>query len=903
MANMKLILALVCFILLAAAASAETYLYMKFNYTLENPDYGNELENIENLKITEIFTIEDTYWNSYYFSTAGDAHESYQLKIYGGSQLLYDGPVFPQFGSAAIKYRSGYSRLVIYDGNNEVLSRNINFCNNNNACEPCLDENCTKAESVLTCGDCATGSDDNYCDLYNDGVCDADCYGADGDCRQCGSSCYYRDDENVYTTCSGIYNGNICEPGEGCTGAWGYANDSGFSCCMQGTCVKPEAGDYEIEGKSCSDFSWTECTAAESCKGEEIYLEHNGATCCQGTCSEKSQLLPDINIDAGEKGPVLTLIAAAVLAAILIVLFTRKKKPLPLAMLIFLMALPSAFPLESQAEQMQKICNVAEAYNMPATTLLAIAYKESGIQHYNSDGSIKVSADGGVGIMQRQWGGDPANLPSGPLYICHGNSAIDSRQLDAKKLDDNIECGAIELIRKCETFNCIGNTKEYYCSNSGNPLPEKRVLYSGWDIALRAYNGWGCEAPYYRDLWGANSQKYIDLLGRIQSYVESFHETEKQFTSVCDGTTPGGPEEPAPGEDTSDIPQEILDGTKIGIYYINPSFRTYANVNFEEIYNEVAYSSQLIEEALVYIGEGSSTSKAVERALQAKDNWQIKSCSGKMCSFIVDTGYSVFVYSEGAYEEKPIELKFSLTIDESGVKNFTAFEYDELPYEQQPVEEEPEEQPPVEQPPTTGGHLDGIDVSHWQGNIDWQQVKSDGKQFAFIKATESTNFIDNKFYYNINEATKAGIMAGAYHFARPSANDARSEARFFAGVAGQYVGSGYLRPVLDLEKGSELGSARLSAWVNEFMEEFRAITGVEPIIYANANYVRNYLDSSTNRYDLWVAHYYVPQPGISRPWQFWQYTDRGVVKGIGELVDLNYFSGDTAALNSRFVVA
>jgi len=53
---MKLILALVCFILLAAAASAETYLYMKFNYTLENPDYGNELENIENLKIKVIGT-------------------------------------------------------------------------------------------------------------------------------------------------------------------------------------------------------------------------------------------------------------------------------------------------------------------------------------------------------------------------------------------------------------------------------------------------------------------------------------------------------------------------------------------------------------------------------------------------------------------------------------------------------------------------------------------------------------------------------------------------------------------------------------------------------------------------------------------------------------------------------
>src|SRR5262245_8479872 len=109
----------------------------------------------------------------------------------------------------------------------------------------------------------------------------------------------------------------------------------------------------------------------------------------------------------------------------------------------------------------------------------------------------------------------------------------------------------------------------------------------------------------------------------------------------------------------------------------------------------------------------------------------------------------------------------------------------------------------------------GIDVSHYQGTINWTSVAAAGKVFAFEKATESTNYTDPTLATNMTGGKNAGVLMGCYHFARPdtSANDAVNEANYFVSVAGKYITTGWLHPVLDLEVGSALGKTALSQWV------------------------------------------------------------------------------------------
>jgi len=201
----------------------------------------------------------------------------------------------------------------------------------------------------------------------------------------------------------------------------------------------------------------------------------------------------------------------------------------------------------------------------------------------------------------------------------------------------------------------------------------------------------------------------------------------------------------------------------------------------------------------------------------------------------------------------------------------------------------------------------GIDVSRWQGNIDWKRVRGAGYLFAFIKASEGVNYRDPNFVTNMRNGRAAGILVGAYHFARPDyGNDAAAEARYFVSVAKDYIKEGYLRPVLDLEVGANLGKAALSKWVNEWMSTVKSETGVEPIIYVNSNYARNYLDASITRYALWIAHWTydsrgTPNTGIWNDWAFWQYSNKGSVPGITGNVDLDVFNGGMTEIGN-FVI-
>lgn len=214
----------------------------------------------------------------------------------------------------------------------------------------------------------------------------------------------------------------------------------------------------------------------------------------------------------------------------------------------------------------------------------------------------------------------------------------------------------------------------------------------------------------------------------------------------------------------------------------------------------------------------------------------------------------------------------------------------------------------------------GIDVSVYQGSsINWAQVAGSGIQFAFIRSSYGLSSTDANFQQNINGARAHGILAGAYYFADPnytSAYTASASAQHFVDVTRDYIGAGYLRPVLDLEENYGLSVAGLSDWANQFIDTVKSETGVEPLIYCNTNYAANLLNSSIADRGLWIANWSnygdplttgSPPIGNFDQWAFWQYTSSGntagfpSVAGISGRVDLDVAHGDISYVRQFLV--
>ncbi len=246
----------------------------------------------------------------------------------------------------------------------------------------------------------------------------------------------------------------------------------------------------------------------------------------------------------------------------------------------------------------------------------------------------------------------------------------------------------------------------------------------------------------------------------------------------------------------------------------------------------------------------------------------------------------------------------------------------------------------MEQPAAWAQRARGVDVSSWQGAMDWNKTYAAGARFAFVRASRGQDEVDLRFNHNMNTVASmaaAGktIYAGAYHFAKPTdpgmltgsssaaaiASNARAEAEHFISLAGAYMTPGWLRPVLDLESGGGvLSRSQLSSWANTFMDHVQTRTGVEPLLYMNTNYATNYVNSTLADRDLWIANYNSngvygdPLSGASGPptgniddWSFWQYSSTGpgdlygVPASANRYIDMNVANGDIDFVRS-FVI-
>ena len=188
----------------------------------------------------------------------------------------------------------------------------------------------------------------------------------------------------------------------------------------------------------------------------------------------------------------------------------------------------------------------------------------------------------------------------------------------------------------------------------------------------------------------------------------------------------------------------------------------------------------------------------------------------------------------------------------------------------------------------------GIDVSEYQGEIDWSKVNAVEEQFpiqfVFVRATVGNDRVDKAFDVNWLGAKDKNIIRGAYHYYRPNENSLEQAALFIETVR---LSKGDFPPVLDIEKLPKNQSvARLKIGLRRWLEAVEAHYKVKPIIYTGEKYYDDFLKEEFSDYLFWIANYNFYRERIEENWLFWQFTEKGTVIGIEGNVDLNIYNGD-----------
>lgn len=199
--------------------------------------------------------------------------------------------------------------------------------------------------------------------------------------------------------------------------------------------------------------------------------------------------------------------------------------------------------------------------------------------------------------------------------------------------------------------------------------------------------------------------------------------------------------------------------------------------------------------------------------------------------------------------------------------------------------------------------LQGIDVSHYQGTIDWNQVRSVGTQFAFIKALEGITSTDPEFPTNWRGAKAAGLLCGAYHFYWPG-DDPNQQAEAFLSI--YQPSPGDLPPVLDIETTHDQSPSSVVQGIQVWLSAVEARVGVRPILYTDPSFWKSLGDPPFGAYPLWVADYGVTSPTVPAGWAnwtFWQTSQSGSVAGVPSTVDLDLFQGSLADLQALTIPA
>ncbi|TMP26443.1 hypothetical protein CWB99_19260 [Pseudoalteromonas rubra] len=180
----------------------------------------------------------------------------------------------------------------------------------------------------------------------------------------------------------------------------------------------------------------------------------------------------------------------------------------------------------------------------------------------------------------------------------------------------------------------------------------------------------------------------------------------------------------------------------------------------------------------------------------------------------------------------------------------------------------------------------GIDVSHYQGVVDWQQVAQTGVQFVYIKATDGITYRDPEFYSHLKGAQAAGLQTGAYHFFEPDDDPIKQADNFMTTVQGLEL---TLMPMLDVEITSNRSSQQISSGVAKFIAAVEQRTGCQTILYSYGDYWQQNLSAQFAGQPFWLADYAASPsvPEQAQAWWLWQYSDSARVPGVKTQVDMD----------------
>jgi lysozyme len=185
----------------------------------------------------------------------------------------------------------------------------------------------------------------------------------------------------------------------------------------------------------------------------------------------------------------------------------------------------------------------------------------------------------------------------------------------------------------------------------------------------------------------------------------------------------------------------------------------------------------------------------------------------------------------------------------------------------------------------------GVDISKYQGDVDFKQLKASGITYVFIRASEGNTYQDPKFESHFSQAKAAGLIVSAYHFYET--NDApNSQLDNFTQLV--TLSTGDLPPVVDIERLHQQDDTQLSENLQVYLNGLESHYGVKPIIYTGLNFANQHI-TRFSHYPLWLAEYGRAEPTLPTGWSqwtFWQWSQSHVLKGIDGKVDADKFNGD-----------
>lgn len=186
----------------------------------------------------------------------------------------------------------------------------------------------------------------------------------------------------------------------------------------------------------------------------------------------------------------------------------------------------------------------------------------------------------------------------------------------------------------------------------------------------------------------------------------------------------------------------------------------------------------------------------------------------------------------------------------------------------------------------------GIDVSHYQGRINWDVVATDPNvSYAYLKATEGAGYLDDTYLYNLREARRTGVKVGCYHFFSPTASVMAQLKNFTSNVD---LKGHDLIPIIDVETRGRSSLKDFCARLQTFLAGVEKHYGVKPIIYTSSNFYNKYLAGRFMDYKYMIARYHDEVPELTDDIRFvmWQFTASGRINGIRTAVDRSRFMDD-----------